>query len=193
MDIVVGVSDMKISNNPQARIVTYSLGSCIGITIYDPFVKVGGLLHFQLPDSGLNVHDAQRDPCKYADTAIPAFFRTAYRFGAKKQRLKVVVTGGANLMDENSHFDIGQRNYLRMSGGATIERSGLTWKAAPLRSPGPGAAARCRYNPRAAGGERRAPNGTGATYQKRSKVYVRIEQRHGNFQVAAKDQLPGVQ
>jgi len=112
MDIVVGVSDMKISNNPQSSIVTYSLGSCIGITIYDPFVKVGGLLHFQLPDSGLNVHDAQKDPCKYADTAIPAFFRTAYRFGAQKQRLKVVVTGGANLMDENSRFDIGKRNYL---------------------------------------------------------------------------------
>ncbi len=112
MDIIVGVSDMKISNDPDSIIVTYSLGSCIGITLYDPFVKVGGLLHFQLPDSDINVKDAQRDPYKYADTAIPAFFKTAYRLGARKQRMKVVVSGGANLMDENSHFDIGKRNYL---------------------------------------------------------------------------------
>ncbi|MCP3951097.1 MAG: chemotaxis protein CheD, partial [Desulfobacterales bacterium] len=106
------VSDMKISNAPRATIITYSLGSCIGITIYDPFVKVGGLLHFQLPDSGINVNDAYREPCKYADTAIPALFKTAYRLGARKQRMKVVVTGGSHLMDENSHFDIGKRNYL---------------------------------------------------------------------------------
>jgi len=112
MDILVGVSDMKISNNPRATIVTYSLGSCIGITIFDPVACVGGLLHFQLPDSALNPRNAQRDPCRYADTAIPAFFRTAYRLGARKRRLKVVVTGGANLMDEKSHFDIGRRNYL---------------------------------------------------------------------------------
>ena len=112
MDIIVGVSDMKISNDPRATIVTYSLGSCVGITIYDPIVNVGGLLHFQLPDSGINMNDAQREPCKYADTAIPAFFKTAYRLGARKPRMKVVVTGGSNLMDENSHFDIGRRNYL---------------------------------------------------------------------------------
>ncbi len=112
MDIIVGVSDMKISNDPDSIIVTYSLGSCIGITIYDPVVRVGGLLHFQLPDSHINIKDAQRDPCKYADAAIPAFFKTAYRLGARKQRMKVVVAGGSNLMAENSHFDIGKRNYL---------------------------------------------------------------------------------
>lgn len=112
MEIVVGVSDMEISNDPQATIVTYSLGSCIGVTLYDPVVKVGGLLHYQLPDSDLNAKDARKDPCRYADTAIPVFFRTAYRLGALKRRLKVVVVGGSNLMDENSHFDIGQRNYL---------------------------------------------------------------------------------
>ena len=103
---------MKISNDPRATIVTYSLGSCIGVTLYDPVVKVGGLLHYQLPDSGLNAQDAQRDPCRYADTAIPVFFRTAYRLGALKRRLKVIMVGGSNLMDQNSQFDIGQRNYL---------------------------------------------------------------------------------
>lgn len=112
MEIVVGISDMKISNDPRVTIVTYSLGSCIGVTLYDPVAKVGGLLHYQLPYSSLNTKDARRDPCRYADTAIPVFFRTAYRLGALKRRLKVVVAGGSNLMDENSHFDIGQRNYL---------------------------------------------------------------------------------
>ena len=54
MNIIVGVSDMKVSNDANASLITYSLGSCIGVVIYDPAVKVGGLLHFMLPDSNLD-------------------------------------------------------------------------------------------------------------------------------------------
>jgi chemotaxis protein CheD len=51
MTLTVGVSDMKVSDDPEAVLVTYSLGSCIGIAIYDAVVRVGGLLHFMLPES----------------------------------------------------------------------------------------------------------------------------------------------
>ncbi|MFH2058792.1 MAG: hypothetical protein ABIJ59_07820 [Pseudomonadota bacterium] len=39
MKQIVGVADMKVSNDLQDSIVTYSLGSCIGLVIYDPIVK----------------------------------------------------------------------------------------------------------------------------------------------------------
>ena len=54
MNIVVGVGDMKVSNDSESMLVTYSLGSCIGVAIYDPVIKVGGLLHYMLPESSLD-------------------------------------------------------------------------------------------------------------------------------------------
>ena len=58
-EIVVGIADMKCSNNLDDILITYALGSCIGIAIYDPSVKVGGLLHYMLPDSNLDKEKAE--------------------------------------------------------------------------------------------------------------------------------------
>ncbi len=40
MDIFVGIADMKISDDPEAILVIHSLGSCIGLAVYDP--RAGG-------------------------------------------------------------------------------------------------------------------------------------------------------
>jgi len=69
-DLIVGISDFKISNKAGDIIVTYALGSCIGISIYDPVAKVGGLLHYMLPDSTLDVKKAAETPAMFADTGI---------------------------------------------------------------------------------------------------------------------------
>ena len=110
MKLIVGVSDMKISNDPEATLITYSLGSCIGIAIYDAVAKVGGLLHFMLPDSNLDTDKASRKPFMFADTGIPALFKSAYKLGAKKQRMRVIVTGGSQVLDQQGFFNIGKRN-----------------------------------------------------------------------------------
>ncbi|MDY6986638.1 MAG: chemotaxis protein CheD [Thermodesulfobacteriota bacterium] len=112
MNIVVGVSDMKVSNDPESVIVTYSLGSCIGIAIYDPTASVGGILHYMLPESSLDSVKAQKNPYMFGDTGIPALFKAAYKLGAKKQRMKVIVVGGAHVLDQKGFFDIGKRNYM---------------------------------------------------------------------------------
>jgi chemotaxis protein CheD len=112
LDIVVGVSDMIVSNDPDAVIVTYSLGSCIGIAIYDPSARVGGILHYMLPESSLDLLKAQKNPYIFADTGIPALFKAAYTLGAKKQRMKVIVVGGAYVLDQKGFFNIGKRNYM---------------------------------------------------------------------------------
>lgn len=105
---------MKVSNQVDDVLVTYSLGSCIGVAIYDPVVKVGGLLHYMLPDSNLDKAKAANNPFMFADTGIPALFKETYKFGAKKQRMKVVVVGGAQILDQKGFFNIGKRNYMAL-------------------------------------------------------------------------------
>lgn len=114
MRIIVGVSDMKISNDPEAVLVTYSLGSCIGVAIYDAVAKVGGLLHYLLPESKLVPEKAVKNPYMFADTGIPALFKAAYELGAKKQRMKVIVVGGSQIMDQAGFFNIGKRNDIAL-------------------------------------------------------------------------------
>ncbi len=114
MNVVVGVSDMMISNHPEATLVTYSLGSCIGVAIYDPIVKAGGMLHFMLPDSSLDPEKAQRNPYMFADTGIPLLFKAVYKLGAQKHRMQVVVVGGAQVTKGKDFFNIGKRNYLAL-------------------------------------------------------------------------------
>jgi len=112
MELIVGVGDMKVSNQPEDVIVTYSLGSCIGVAIYDPVAHVGGLLHYMLPESSLDGNRAKKNPYMFGDTGIPALFKSAYKLGAKKGRMKVVVAGGAQILDQKGFFNIGKRNYL---------------------------------------------------------------------------------
>ena len=110
MNLIVGVSDMKVSDDMEAVLATYSLGSCIGVAIYDAVARVGGLLHYMLPESSLDPGKAIKNPYMFADTGIPALFKAAYKLGAKKQRLKVVVVGGSQILDQKGFFNIGKRN-----------------------------------------------------------------------------------
>jgi chemotaxis protein CheD len=112
MNIIVGVSDMKVSNDLDSVVITYSLGSCIGISAYDPTARVGGILHYMLPESSLDPVKAQNNPYMFADTGIPSLFKAAYKLGAKKQRMRVVVVGGAQSLDVEGFFNIGKRNIM---------------------------------------------------------------------------------
>ncbi len=109
--ITVGVGDLAVSNQKGYEIVTHSLGSCIGVLLHDPAVGVGGLLHLMLPESSLNPDRARQQPAVFADTGLPLLFKSAYNLGAKKGRMRVVVVGGSQLLDQSGRFNIGQRNY----------------------------------------------------------------------------------
>ena len=100
---------MKISGNPEDTIVTYSLGSCLGMTVYDPAVKVGGMIHIMLPDSSID-KSGQTNLCKFVNTGIPQLFKECYKFGCVKQRMIVKLTGCSQILDDNGFFNIGQRN-----------------------------------------------------------------------------------
>ncbi len=106
----VGVSDMKIARGPDASLITYALGSCIAVLAYDATIKVGGLLHFQLPEAKGFEPQAAENPYKFGDTGIAAMFQELYALGVNKNRLLIGVFGGANMMKDEHVFQIGIRN-----------------------------------------------------------------------------------
>jgi chemotaxis protein CheD len=112
MNVIVGVSDMKVSKNPYDVLVTYSLGSCIGIAVFDAVAQVGGLLHYMLPESSLDSFKAEKNPFMFADTGIPRLFKSVYELGGIKSRLRVVMVGGSQVLDQKGFFNIGKRNEI---------------------------------------------------------------------------------
>jgi chemotaxis protein CheD len=120
--LVVGVADMVVSNDSTAVLVTYSLGSCLGITVYDPVKKVGGLLHIMLPDSKINAERAVSTPAMFVDTGVPRLFHAVYNLGGDKRRVVIKVAGGAQLLDEHGVFNIGERNFQAFT--ALLARNG---------------------------------------------------------------------
>lgn len=111
---VIGVADMAVSNSPEEFLITYSLGSCIAVIIYDPVASVGGMLHYMLPESSLDPEKARKNPCMFADTGITHLFKSSYQMGARKENIVVKTVGGAQTLDPNGVFNIGKRNHLAM-------------------------------------------------------------------------------
>jgi len=110
-NIVIGIADMRLSDRPGDVLVTYSLGSCLGVTLYDPLAKVGGMIHCMLPLSKVDPEKAERTPCMFVDAGIPILFRELLELGARKNRLIVKAAGCSQLLDDKKLFEIGQRNY----------------------------------------------------------------------------------
>lgn len=108
--LTIGVSDLQVSADPEAVLVTHALGSCIGVTVYDPETRVGGMLHFMLPSGRQNPEKAKANPAMFGDSGIPLLFRRCYELGAKKERIVVCAAGGAEVMNDNGQFKIGSRN-----------------------------------------------------------------------------------
>jgi chemotaxis protein CheD len=108
------MADCRIGDAPGQVLATYALGSCIGLAVHDAKAGVGGLLHFMLPDSGIDHERGRENPWMFADTGIPMLLDRLCARGASKRRLTVRAAGGASMMDQENVFDIGRRNYLAM-------------------------------------------------------------------------------
>lgn len=114
MNKVVGISDLQVSDDPCETLITYSLGSCIGVAIWDPKVRVAAMLHYMLPDSSISPDKVKTHPAMFADTGIPCLFRAAYELGATKKNLIVKIAGGSQVLDDHGTFNIGKRNYVML-------------------------------------------------------------------------------
>ncbi len=107
---IIVVGDMK-TGEKEDLLITHALGSCLGLTVYDPEIQIGGLLHAMLPLSKINRDKAQANPYMFVDTGVPTLFKTLYEMGAKKSRLVVKAAGCGNPMGRTETFKIGERNY----------------------------------------------------------------------------------
>ncbi|UCC98420.1 MAG: chemotaxis protein CheD [Phycisphaerales bacterium] len=110
--VIINVSEGRVSNNPMDILATYSLGSCIGVCLYDPVVHVGGLLHYQLPSSVMDAKRAEQNPMMFADTGMNVLIRKMLALAADKKRMQVKIAGGASMDSGPKGFDIGKRNHL---------------------------------------------------------------------------------
>lgn len=107
--VVVGIADLKIARAPDI-ITTIGLGSCVGVTVYDPATRIGGLVHILLPASdGKSPNSA-----KFADTGVPELIKLMVARGARRSSLVAKMAGGANMFaavgGKSDIFMIGQRN-----------------------------------------------------------------------------------
>lgn len=105
--IVVGISDMNVALRPGV-LVTYALGSCVGICLYDRVMGISGLSHILLPDSGMCPSD--KNVMKFADTAVKTLIDRMERAGASRARLTAKIAGGARLFGTADGIQIGERN-----------------------------------------------------------------------------------
>lgn len=109
----VGIADMKICKAPDT-IITYALGSCVGIILYDPAVKTAALIHIMLPDAMSNPPD---NIYKYASTAIGETLKKLDAMGASRLRLTAKIAGGAKMFNITGNSilgTIGERNVERV-------------------------------------------------------------------------------
>ena len=102
--IKVGMADLKVAKAPDT-LTTLGLGSCIGLTLYDPVKKVGGLVHYMLPDS-TKVKD-NTNIAKLGDTGMRELLKQILAIGANQRRLVSKIAGGACMFETSGLSSIG--------------------------------------------------------------------------------------
>jgi chemotaxis protein CheD len=112
--LTVTIGGIEVSDDRGRVLVTHGLGSCVAVMLWDQVVRVGGMLHFQLPSAALAPERALQSPGTFADTGIPLLFERMYMLGAKKKDIIVKVAGGGSFHGDTDTFDIGRRNYTMM-------------------------------------------------------------------------------
>ena len=107
----VGLGDMKVCTSPSDMLVTYSLGSCVGVSICDPEAGVGGLIHCMLPLSKRSPEKAANRPHIFVDTGVVSLLKGMFQKGARRENLVIKAGGGSELLDKKQLFRVGHRNY----------------------------------------------------------------------------------
>jgi chemotaxis protein CheD len=103
---------MRVSNDPTALLVTQSMGSCIGVSVYDPESHVGGMMHSMLPSSVIHRSQATQAtsrPCMFVDTGLPTLLDAVCALGAEKNRLIVTIAGAAQFLKSSPILNVAEK------------------------------------------------------------------------------------
>jgi chemotaxis protein CheD len=126
----VGMADLTVSQDHNTILCTFPLGACLGVAVYDPVMKVGGVLHSMLPDSSIDPNRATARPGMFLDTGLALLLKHAGNLKSKKENLLVYAAGGSQIMDDTAGFNIGKRNYEVFT--ELLAQNGLTLQAADV-------------------------------------------------------------
>jgi len=129
--ISVGIGQLAISKDPRDVLISYGLGSCVGVSCYDPQARVAGLAHILLPSSDGKRAD-EREPARFADTGVDLLISRLVESGASPRRLVVKIVGGAAVLGPANaeKFKIGERNAEAIK--ERLKRHGLAPAATDL-------------------------------------------------------------
>lgn len=108
---MVGPASMAISQDQTLSLCTYPLGACLGIAIYDPVAKVGGVLHSLLPSSDFDPARALTSPGMFIDAGLETLMTAAHQLDASNENIRLCVAGAAQIMDNQMFFNVGKSNY----------------------------------------------------------------------------------
>lgn len=123
--VKIGIAELKIAPAPTS-IITAGLGSCVGVCLWDPIVKIGGMVHIMLPDSKQARNIINK--AKYADSGINLLFEELCKNGAQKHRLVAKIAGGAqmfNFPNIKEVMKIGERNVEAVKKELNLHRVNL--------------------------------------------------------------------
>jgi len=123
VQITVGISEMRVTNSRADVLVTYSIGSCVGLSLHDPEAGVGGIIHCMLPLSKIDRDKAKTNPDMFADTGLPRLLQAVFDLGATRKRLVAKVAGGAGPLQGSGVFKIGERNCVVLR--TVLEKNGI--------------------------------------------------------------------
>ena len=124
--LIVGIADMKMAQKGE-RLITYALGSCIGICLYDPQIKLAAMVHIMLP---INKEAGRKNTFTYADTGIRETLNQMVAKGAVKGRITAKIAGGARMFEVSGGTlgSIGQRNSESVHQVLRRENIRLLWE-----------------------------------------------------------------
>jgi chemotaxis protein CheD len=120
MKKIVQIADMIVSDDPADVLITFALGPCLGVSMYDPLRRVGGLIHCQLPSAKDDAARAKLRPLQFVDTGVLALLERLFELGACRANLIIKCAGAAKVVENLTLFKISERNH-------TVFRK-LMWK-----------------------------------------------------------------
>lgn len=126
MEIIVSISDMKVTNRGKDVLVTHSLGSCLGLAAYDPTTGVAGLIHCLLPVAREGSKGPVKNPCMYVNLGVPHMMRALFARGATRENLTLKAAGCGRMMHISNQFDTGANNLAALKKLLQVNELRLT-------------------------------------------------------------------
>ena len=112
--VTVDISGLCVTRDSADVLVTYSLGSCVALTLFDPEIGVGGMIHCMLPLSTIDPDRARLRPAMFVDSGVDELLAEVYALGAQRERLIAKVAGAGAPLGREETFRIGERNHATL-------------------------------------------------------------------------------